>query len=108
MRISNTKYFRETMKLIDARSISKKLMDKGRSSGGDAFFWLSDAVVMIANEPTVESEPIVYGKWLPNDIPGSELSKCSVCGFDTGAWTYKRCPECGAHMHPKMEDNSNG
>ena len=36
--------------------------------------------------------------WGPSDIPNSTLSKCSNCGFDTGAATFKFCPECGAEM----------
>lgn len=38
------------------------------------------------------------GKWLPSDIPDSILSKCSNCGFDTGAWSFNYCPMCGAKM----------
>lgn len=37
-------------------------------------------------------------EWGPSDVPGSMLSKCSHCGFDTAAATFKFCPECGADM----------
>ena len=36
--------------------------------------------------------------WGPSDVPGSILSKCSNCGFDTAAATFKYCPECGAEI----------
>ena len=44
------------------------------------------------------------GKWIENDIPEdvdvpeSVLSKCSVCGYQLGAHSFKFCPECGAAM----------
>lgn len=36
--------------------------------------------------------------WGPSDVPNFALSKCSNCGFDTGAVTFKFCPNCGAEM----------
>ena len=36
--------------------------------------------------------------WGPSDVPNSMLSKCSNCGFDTAAATFKFCPMCGAEM----------
>jgi hypothetical protein len=43
--------------------------------------------------------PVVRGKWIkPTRVPDSMLSECSVCGFDTGAYTFNFCPNCGADM----------
>lgn len=42
--------------------------------------------------------PLPKGIWTPSDVPESVLSKCSNCGFDTGAWTFNYCPKCGAKM----------
>ena len=40
-----------------------------------------------------------YGKWIrPTRVPDSMLDECSVCGFDTGAFTFNYCPSCGADM----------
>ena len=39
-----------------------------------------------------------HGEWLNSDIPESILSKCSVCGFNLGAYTHNFCPNCGADM----------
>lgn len=39
-----------------------------------------------------------HGKWLKSDIPESVLTKCSICGFDCGAYTYNYCPNCEAKM----------
>ena len=38
------------------------------------------------------------GEWLKSDVPESVLAKCSVCGFDCGAYTHNFCPHCGADM----------
>ena len=52
----------------------------------------------IDNAPTEDVQPVVHGKWIKNDIPNSELSKCTNCGYDLGAWSFKYCPNCGAKM----------
>lgn len=43
------------------------------------------------------------GEWLKSDIPESLLAKCSICGFDCGAYSHNFCPNCGADM--RGEDN---
>ena len=43
--------------------------------------------------------PVVRGRWVkPTRVPDSMLSECSVCGFDTGAYTFNFCPNCGTDM----------
>ena len=45
-----------------------------------------------------------HGKWIENDIPEDEdvpesvLSKCSICGYQLGAHSFKYCPICGVRM----------
>lgn len=39
-----------------------------------------------------------HGKWVESDVPESMLSKCSVCGYQLGAHSFKYCPICGARM----------
>ncbi len=48
--------------------------------------------------PAADVAPVRHGRWLPSDVPGSILDKCSECGFDTGAFTFRYCPACGAKM----------
>lgn len=39
------------------------------------------------------------GKWIrPTRVPDSMLNECSLCGFDTGAFSFNFCPNCGARM----------
>ena len=54
--------------------------------------------------PAADVVEVVRGKWLPSDIPDSILDKCSECGFDTGAFTFHYCPNCGAKMDGGQDD----
>ena len=49
--------------------------------------------------PAADVRPVVRGRWIrPTRVPDSMLYECSVCGFDTGAYTFNFCPNCGAMM----------
>lgn len=48
--------------------------------------------------PAEDVAPVIHGKWVESDIPGSMLSKCTECGFRCGAYTFRFCPNCGAKM----------
>ena len=50
------------------------------------------------NFPAADVAPVVHGRWGDNDIPGSMLCGCSVCGFTCGASSFFYCPNCGAKM----------
>lgn len=53
----------------------------------------------IKSLPAADVRPVVRGKWIrPTRVPDSMLDECSVCGFDTGAYTFNFCPNCGADM----------
>lgn len=39
-----------------------------------------------------------HARWINSNIPDSILVKCSNCGFDTGARSFKYCPNCGCKM----------
>ncbi len=54
---------------------------------------------VIESIPAADVRPVVRGKWIrPTRVPDSMLDECSVCGFDTGAYTFNFCPNCGADM----------
>lgn len=66
----------------------------------------ADAYQFIRGFPAADVRPVVRGKWIkPTRVPDSMLDECSVCGFDTGAYTFNFCPNCGADMRepPKEE-----
>lgn len=52
-------------------------------------------------QPAADVAPVAHGQWVESDIPGSMLSKCTVCGFRCGAYTFNFCPHCGAKMDGK-------
>ena len=79
-------------RLIDADALLKD-SDKRKGAYGLIF-----SAEDIRNAPTIEAEPVKRGKWGKSDIPDSILSKCSVCGFSCGAYTFRYCPDCGARM----------
>lgn len=56
------------------------------------------AFAEIRKLPAADVAPVVHGKWGDNGIAGSMLVKCSVCGFDCGAYSFSYCPNCGAKM----------
>ena len=69
--------------------------------GGEAGAYvecLKDVRSYIERFPTADVEPTVHGNWRSNGIPGSMLCKCSRCGFDIGAYSFRYCPYCGARM----------
>lgn len=52
--------------------------------------------------PTIDTVPVVHGRWEHTHTSSSYYSecwKCSVCGFeDTEGYDFRFCPTCGAKM----------
>ena len=65
----------------------------GRHSGA-----VDVAMSAVEQISAADVAPVVHGRWIDNGIPESMLSRCSVCGFGCGAYTFKFCPMCGAKM----------
>lgn len=56
--------------------------------------------------PAADFRPVMRGKWIkPTRVPDSMLDECSVCGFDTGSYTFNFCPNCGARMESDNNDS---
>lgn len=63
----------------------------------------------IADIPAADVVEVKHGRWVDNGIPESMLSKCSVCDYSCGAYSFNYCPNCGAKMDgkscvPRTED----
>lgn len=90
-------------KLVDAKALSDALYE------ADAI--TMKGVVIINQFPTVEAKPVVHGQWIdaypdiePN--PMFMYGICSECGFEQSISKYlKYCPDCGAKMDKKENDN---
>ena len=88
---------------------------------------LWDAYKIIEEEvDAADVEPVRHGRWIPGKRIYSEYNEgrlvaryydqwtCSVCNYvindqHYSRISYKRCPECGAHMNaepPKEEDDA--
>ena len=60
---------------------------------------IMDVLDAVEDFPAADVRPVVRGKWIkPTRVPDSMLDECSVFGFDTGAYTFNFCPNCGADM----------
>lgn len=92
-------------KYISRDAAISKIRDQGVLGGDyDAYEREEDVVDMLNSIPAADVVEVVRGKWLPSDIPDSILDKCSECGFDTGAFTFHYCPNCGAKMDGGQDD----
>ena len=96
------------MRLIDADALKEKC-----PSNLGAPLWLIDEM------PTIEPK---RGKWIPHDfesyIPihenangGVDIHKytgytCSLCGYKVGTKQSNYCPNCGAKMDERREDET--
>ena len=60
---------------------------------------IGDILDDVEDYHAADVRPVVRGRWIKTTrIPDSILAECSVCGFDTGAYTFNFCPNCGASM----------
>lgn len=59
----------------------------------------------IEEAPTVDVQPVIHAKWVKSDVPNSFLAKCTNCGFDAGARSFKYCPMCSAKMDRGVSNN---
>ena len=69
----------------------------------------ADYIYMIEDMPTADVAPVVHGQWETNsDRPDSLICSVCKCGFDM--WKHDPhncCPNCGAKMDEKENDNEN-
>lgn len=77
------------MRLIDADAF-KEYIDKYISVFGR--YDLRDIKMFINEQPTIDAEPIRYGRWSPDCV-------CSECGeVPRSGMEENYCPNCGAKM----------
>ena len=78
------------MKLIDADAFMRFTHEQ---LSLDETFDADDIWKMIAEQPTIEAQPVVHGEW-------ENECRCSECGqFDWAKPNF--CPNCGAKMEGK-------
>ena len=59
----------------------------------------------IKNAPTIEAEPVRYGRWMCGDYYDIG-DVCSECDWDSGMVnpTLRYCPNCGADMRGDSDE----
>lgn len=80
-------------RLISADALLKEAMQEGAYGYVDA--------EQIKNAPTVDAEPVRYGRWQVNETNGHKDMTCLSCGwlfeyYDGLEEEWNYCPHCGA------------
>lgn len=88
------------MRLIDADALADNIAVLFERNPSLIDEWLRNHIEdEITEAPTIDAEPVKYGKWLYTDDMYETLY-CSKCGYDTKDYIdYHYCPQCGAKMH---------
>ena len=87
------------MRLIDVEVAEKNWWQELRTNYADDYGkGFQAGLLAVIRQPTIEAETVKHGRWVDNGIPESMLSKCSVCDYSCGAYSFNYCPNCGAKM----------
>lgn len=94
------------MKLVDADECYKHLLLRVFDTWND--FW--QVANTLAALPTIEAEPVKYGKWEFGKRREEFVeAECTACGgvllvkWYSELSVYKYCPNCGARMDGEQE-----
>lgn len=104
------------MKLIDVDPIIKEYINYKYFSGYKDFDEGVEAGVLsiidkLKNAPEINAKPIIYAHWILECEPNSNpyCYHCSHCDADFHnigiKCATKYCPDCGATMNERIEDN---
>ena len=73
--------------------------------------WVDDTLDYIDSEPAADVAPVRHGRWIDNGACGYKWAfSCSKCGYIDGYPFNDRhnyCPNCGAKMDEKENDDEN-
>ena len=64
----------------------------------------NDLAEAIAKQPTVKAKPVVHGKWKTEFTAFLAVYRCSECNCATALGQTNFCPNCGADMRKKVQD----
>ena len=104
-------------RLIDVDAFKIEFCEKCNNVSCDAPLTNTDCftMYMLDNTPTIEAEPVRHGRWVPlsydgyaDGYPVYDEWECSECHFaceGEGEPPLNYCPNCGAKMEGKNEDD---
>ena len=90
--------------LFDKQRFLNDLINCSESIGRKSLMVL---IEVLKNQPAIEAEPVVHGRWIFGNANHREYMKCSECLHSqtpTGVFVY--CPNCGAKMIGGIDHDS--
>lgn len=89
------------MRLIDADVLVERWKRMASNSWNEAIAtsWshaYEEIISEIEEEPTIEAEPVVYGKWEWNE---------NAIDWGLGAWVCSKCYSTNDNIHAKKDEN---
>ena len=91
------------MRLVDAdklprkRIVERRRVFKGGRLSLKNVFTKVIRVEDLEKAPTVDAEPVHYGRWIPHNKGYNNWVECSECNT-VGSPFWKRCPLCESKM----------
>lgn len=86
---------------IDADEMLKRLESWNTDDDMDKALY-NFTLNRIIEQPTVDAEPVIHGKWDYVTVVDEGFWRCSNCGTPSEAlgvkYLYRYCPFCGAKM----------
>ena len=72
----------------------------------------NNAIETLEDYPTIDAEPVKHGRWVLKER--AHYFKCSLCkepipykfGYTNSRRYYNYCPNCGAKMDGKAQENT--
>ena len=91
-------------RLIDARAGKKLFCAIAKPAEYNGVIHLVVPISEIDKLPTVDALEVVHGHWelIPNH---DALGYCSECKYKPAFVSYKYCPNCGADMRERKEND---
>lgn len=99
------------MRLIDANKLKQDVLDWQDCYNGFSDTYDKAMIIgEIDEQPTIEAEPVRYGKWIEDDIDKWRCSVCQKGDVYAFSWSISEgyelqdnyCPHCGAKMIPTI------
>lgn len=84
-------------RLIDADALMNEKVWLAEISEDARVFRFAVPCGVIANAPTIDAQPVVYGHWISQNT-GRTLFACSNCHKGNYGGHERYCPNCGAKM----------
>lgn len=103
--------------LAEIREFQIRFNETGDSHERVAYASAEHCMLVIKAAPTIESEPVRHGRWIPTEydsyadgVPVWDKYECSECGHEHNGeedTLTEFCPNCGADMREGGAEDEN-